>query len=448
MEEIFTEQILQKWIKSHEEEMIGDIRKLVEIPSIAEIGDEQNPYGNSCAKALEQMKIICDRLGFETKNHGNRCMVVYWGNGETKVGIWGHLDVVPAGREWVYPPFQCTQNKGFLIGRGVQDNKGPVIVFLYAMRFLKERGFAPVVGFQQILGCNEEQGMGDVDYYLKETQAPHVSFVVDCNFPVCCGEKGICKIQIKSSDVDKKLENLQGGTSANSVPSYAEASVEGEKKWAYGVGGHAAFPEGSQNAIGVLCRQLSQVLPKERSIRFLSALASDGYGKTIELACKDDISGPLTCNVGMVRMKGGKVEAEIDIRYPVTKNIEGILKKLEISMKKYGYEIMEIRDSPPYYVPSDSEIVRLLTETYKQRRVGDSTAPYVMGGGTYARKIPNAVGFGPGMGMDFSDLGLEEGHGNCHGADEAQSIENLEKALEIYIYSLVNIDRYFENKQK
>jgi succinyl-diaminopimelate desuccinylase len=65
-----------------------------------------------------------------------------------------------------------------------------------------------------------------------------------------------------------------------------------------------------------------------------------------------------------------------------------------------------------------------------------------MGGGTYARKIPNAIGFGPGQDRDFSVLGLSEGHGNCHSADEAESVDNIQKAVKIYVNALVKLDQW------
>ena len=88
--------------------------------------------------------------------------------------------MVPEGNGWLYPPFACTRKGDILIGRGVQDNKGPVIAFLYAMRYLKEKGFVPVVTFQQILGCREELDMEDVTSYLKKT-APDLSFMEEAD---------------------------------------------------------------------------------------------------------------------------------------------------------------------------------------------------------------------------------------------------------------------------
>ena len=446
MEEKFTIQELKNWIQKHEEEMLEDIRALVEIPSISEKGDEENPYGIYCTKVLKKMEEICTNWGFSIKNYENRCVETSFGSGEKKIGIWGHLDVVPAGEDWIYPPFMCTRKKNFLIGRGVQDNKGPVITFLYAMRFLKEVGFTPTVTFHQILGCNEEQGMEEVEYYLKMAGIPEFSIVTDCSFPVCCGEKGRCKLKIQSSIVDKRIEYLQGGSSSNSVPDYAWALLDGKKREALGIAGHAAFPGKSKNAIGILCKHLTEQLPEERAVEFLAILGEEGYGKKAGINCEDEVSGTLTCNVGTAELKNGRIEAEIDIRYPVTKRIEEILQRLESLMKKYGYVIKEFEDSPPYYINPEKDMVDMLTHIYREQMPGTDYTPYTMGGGTYARKIPNAVGFGPGMNLDFSALNLPQGHGPCHSADESQDIKKLEKALEVYVYTMVHISHYFESK--
>src|SRR5699024_971824 len=108
--------------------------------SIAEQGTtEEAPYGAACKAVLEEMRQIGREKGFNTENHGNRLVSFLYGVGDREIGIWGHLDVVPEGDGWKYPPFDCTRVRGFLIGRSTQDNKGPAIAVLYAMAFLKEK---------------------------------------------------------------------------------------------------------------------------------------------------------------------------------------------------------------------------------------------------------------------------------------------------------------------
>lgn len=56
--------------------------------------------------------------------------------------IYGHYDVQPAGIEdrWNSPPFELTEREGRLYARGVVDNKGQVLIHLYAIgKLIKEK---------------------------------------------------------------------------------------------------------------------------------------------------------------------------------------------------------------------------------------------------------------------------------------------------------------------
>ena len=51
-----------------------------------------------------------------------------------------HVDVVPEGNGWTEDPFKMEIRDGWMIGRGVADDKGPMVATLYALKFLKEEG--------------------------------------------------------------------------------------------------------------------------------------------------------------------------------------------------------------------------------------------------------------------------------------------------------------------
>ena len=69
---------------------------------------------------------------------------------------------------------------------------------------------------------------------------------------------------------------------------------------------------------------------------------------------------------------------------------------------------------------------------------GNDATPLVMGGGTYARKFPNAVAFGPGFPGTPNPAGA--GKGGAHQIDECICIENMWKALKVYIAALLNLN--------
>lgn len=293
--------------------------------------------------------------------------------------------------------------------------------------------------------------MKDVDYYLSRYPAPEYSFVADCGFPVCCGEKGHYHVTLRTREKLEGFTDFSGGTVPNSVPSHAKAALEdGTQLEADGIGGHAAFPDGTMNALHALCSQLKmheilQKLPEktQQAIGFLSEVSEDGYGEKIGIGCADEVSGKLTCNAGVAYLEDGHLTLLLDIRYPVTLTAEAFLKKLTDRAETSGFKVTHTADSAPYYMEKTHPFVQLLMDAWKEttRQEGE---PFVMGGGTYARKIPRAVAFGPGQERDVSVIGLKEGHGNCHCADEAESVENIKQAVEVYIAALRKIDETYE----
>lgn len=105
------------------------------------------------------------------------------------------------------------------------------------------------------------------------------------------------------------------------------------------------------------------------------------------------------------------------------------------------FEIVSVKDTEPYYRDPEDPFVSLLQTAYCEETGAEQT-PYVMGGGTYAARLPDTVGFGTGFARDFTELGLRPGHGNCHGADEAENLDNLEKAMCIYRRAILAVDAW------
>ena len=192
-------------------------------------------------------------------------------NEEKYIATVTHLDVVPVGEGWTKSPFEMWEKDGYIIGRGVMDDKGPSVVCLYALKYLKERNIPLRYPVRALLGANEETGMGDVQYYLKNYPAPAFAFSPDSDFPVCNGEKGIYQGMIYSRCAPEKIVSIEGGMAFNVIPDKAEAvlkcsgtlpeETENVKVSAkdglitvnaFGKAGHASMPEGKINAIGVL----------------------------------------------------------------------------------------------------------------------------------------------------------------------------------------------------
>ncbi|MEG0376716.1 MAG: Sapep family Mn(2+)-dependent dipeptidase, partial [Raoultibacter sp.] len=206
------------------EQVVEDITTLVRIPSTEDLDNAtpEAPYGAGPAEALKAGVALAEKLGFDAHNcDGHIAYADLAGASETQIGIIGHLDVVPAGSGWNYEPFDVTRKEGYLIGRGVLDDKGPSVVAMYAMHFFKDQGIELPYTLRMIMGANEESGMRDVTYYREHYADPAFIFTPDADFPVCYGEKGGfdgCYTS-KAMGSDAKIVEFKGGNATNAVPS-------------------------------------------------------------------------------------------------------------------------------------------------------------------------------------------------------------------------------------
>ena len=284
--------------------------------------------------------------------------------------------------------------------------------------------------------------MKDVVEYLKREKAPDYSFVPDCAFPVCYGEKGFLKAVLKSLPLSSSITALSGGQAANAIPSEGMAVIGGKVYKEQGIGGHSAYPEGLINAFGKLGKTVTEQSElserDKKAFCFLAIAGEDGYGRRLGIARSDEPSGPMTCAPTLLALENCCMKVTMNIRYPITSESEDILRDLEEKAAEYGLVVECVEDSKPNYEDPNGEWAQYLTQTFAEV-MGQRQEPYVMSGGTYARKIPNAVGFGPGLPKDLTVLNLPQGHGECHQPDESQCIDTLFQAWKIYMYTVLKL---------
>ncbi|KAJ2643074.1 hypothetical protein GGF44_001352, partial [Coemansia sp. RSA 1694] len=86
------------------------------------------------------------------------------------VFVYGHYDVMPAGdaARWASPPFTMTGRDGHVYGRGVSDDKGPVLAMLFAVAELHAARQLPLAVVFCIEGEEENGSRG-----LRTTIAAH-----------------------------------------------------------------------------------------------------------------------------------------------------------------------------------------------------------------------------------------------------------------------------------
>ena len=121
----------------------------------------------------------------------------------------------------------------------------------------------------------------------------------------------------------------------------------------------------------------------------------------------------------MLSARGDELFAELDIRYPVTFTAREIAMRIE---KALPCRVSVTGEHAPHFVSEDSPLIKALLGAYEQvtKRSG---RPLVIGGATFARVIPGAVGFGPCFPGEPSTI---------HQKDEGVSEEKLHAIYLIY----------------
>lgn len=487
---MFSKEFIDDWVEKQMPDFLKDLITITNIKSVAEFDSEVKPYGKGCRDVLGCMLKIGRNYGFNTKNYDNYVGCIELNDLDDDIGIWAHLDVVDEGTGWVYPPYDAQVKDGYVIGRGCQDNKSSAVIGLYAMRFLKEFNVPVKHNVKLFLGTCEEQGMYDLDYFVKNYPCPGLSLVPDSGFPVCLGERGSFNGDLISSDTFSEAI-IDFHTSASpymtpdsasitlvpyigfssklaALPDYIHTSRDGHGNYilsATGVSKNASMPHGCDDALMKLLCALDEchILNEHdnRIFKLCREINRTYDGSALGIRCDDEVSGPLVLTCVNARLditsdtgfnpeedtgydpdfKTGKhLKLSFVCKFPVTKNNMDFEKLTRKACKKNGYELSLVsRYNKATYFDLSNPVVSKLTGIYNDY-MGLDTKPFVMSGGTYARKLPNAFAFGTGMKLPKPPEGLFlPGHGDYHQPDEAIAIMRMQKALAIYILSLIAI---------
>lgn len=409
-------------IEQNMDALVSDLQGCIQIPSLYQNDGSGYPYGADVHKCLEYMLSKAEALGFQTGNLDNHVGWCEYGEGEEMVAVLGHLDVVPEGNGWTVPPYGGVVQDGRIYGRGTMDDKGPTMCALYGLKAIKDAGVPLQRRIRILFGLNEETGSADMKYYRAHGgEIPVMGFTPDGEYPIINGEKGLITETYRQELVQSGsliIREITGGSAPNIVPNYAKAVLvcdeelqfpeaekitvslrsEGIVVEAAGVNAHACAPEEGENAIGRLLCYLAK-LPLEGAVKdaicFLAGkLGMEHDGASLGIAMEDEVSGKLTMNFGVIRFDGKQMELKLNYRYPVTKSFGLCGPQVLAAFEGAGF----IKTAGVYkdklYMSEDSPLVQKLLAVYREC-TGDHSPPKSIGGGTYAKMIPNVLAFGP-----------------------------------------------------
>ena len=449
--------------------------------------DKFNPEAHAEQKAW--LAKTAKELGFVYRDSGKITEIELPGPANAPIlGLIIHGDVQPAEPDaWSFPPFAGTVADGYVLGRGAADDKGPLVQALLAMKALQASGAKRTHTIRLLVGSEEESDANEMPEYLKTHAPPDYSLVLDSEFPVVVGEKAWDGLAVSAplatrpgATLPYRVSALDAGLSPSIVPDRAELKlrwIDGIADWkkltdelnavqmpegtrlvvkeeendpvlrvvAYGKSSHAGVNiTGGRNALVALARAMEGKLPAggaDDLLAFARLAGQDLYGTGLGITDDDPIWGRYAVNVATIKpLEGepGTLVLFINLRRTPPRTAPESQAYLQSFVKKFDEstgasltfvpEQSYFKDEPLGF-DTNAKLVKRLMNVYA-RATGEKAKPAISGGGTYAKRIPNAIAFGmwfPGKPYPGHDV------------DEKISIADLERGERVLIHALVDI---------
>jgi len=458
------------WESPEQRKLLVDIiTRLVAVRSVREDAQPGAPFGPGPARCLGLALDICRELGFSVENVDNYVGTADLNGKETVLHILGHLDVVGEGKGWSTDPYTVVEKDGMLFGRGVIDDKGPLVAALLAMKCIRDLGVELPFNAKLVMGTDEESGSEDIAYYYKKVPYAKYTFSPDADFPLINIEKGSYKPtfaqDFTATDASPRVVSLEGGFRINVIPGEAEALLtgltapavgaalakvaeetgvvfsakaegDGCRILAKGTGGHASTPAVGNNALTALLKLLSALPLAEcdstRAIRSLTELFPHGdhAGKALGMNVEDEVSGPTTLTFSLLKLDEAGFEGRFDSRTAISANDANTRLPVEGAFTRHGFRYTGSVMHAPHHTPADSPIVQKLLHCYEQYTGVTDAKPLAIGGGTYVHEIPGGVAFG----CEFAGF-----DSNMHGPDERVPVDTLLLSGRIFTQAILDL---------
>lgn len=460
----------QELLKDSREEMIETLKELVSIKSVVTNPCENLPFGKGVEEAFRYMMDKSRELGFKTfeaEHFGGHAEI---GEGEECMGILAHLDVVPEGEGWSYEPFAGTVENGRMYGRGTNDDKGPAVAAMYAMKAVMESGVPFKKRVRLIFGLDEEVGEWEgIDKYFEAAGVPDFGFTPDADFPLVQAEMGILVFDLvkKFKKMPKQgimLKSITGGQAYNMVADKCSAVITADNyasikekvdkfkaRTGYeiscrakgrsleiiteGIPAHGARPDKGLNAISVMMYFLKEISFENDDVNeFISfyneKIGFNLHGKNIGVGFSDEISGELIWNTGIIRVDEEMGSITVNVRYPVTGSMAEVYDGMAAHLDEYGCGVVKGPHKEGIYIPEEDKLIVTLMDIYRKHTGDYDTPPIVTGGGTYARAMKNAVAYG----IKFPGEEATE-----HQKNEYIDLDNMMKGAAIYAEAIYRL---------
>lgn len=432
-------------VAKYGEQTIVSLAKLVSFNTVAVDGltPDTNP---EFINFKSELKYLSAQLGLDYIDHGY-VVLIGLGNSERKLGVITHGDVQPADPKlWHKSPYELdrTTTPGLLIGRGTEDDKGPIVTAIYAMKAIKDKGLPLDRRIELMVYMAEESDWNPLKSFLAEFTPADINITIDAEYPVVTAEKGWSEISFlipnSSTEIEVKRPSLvafSGGSFASQVPQQARASIanvdarllqqlkqrselqrgmryqfitDGDRVTilADGKSAHSSTPEDGVNAVTHLAQVLAGFSwPKNQASltqSFISQMIGLGiYAEQFgDIAYSDDFMGKMTLAPTVVKSTEQGTEVVMNLRRPLGKSPELLERQTQAALKEWQQEhgvTLEHIDTywgEPKLMDKAPHLNTLLS-VFGHFTGIKAPKPVAIGGSTNSKLFPNALSFGPAM---------------------------------------------------
>ena len=430
-------------VKTYQQDMVQSLKQLIKYNTVAIEGtpSTKNPTHIAFKAELKKQALA---LGLDFEDHGY-VAIVGLGESKERVGIITHGDVQPVNpTKWAKSPFELdlTSQPGKLIGRGTEDDKGPISTAMYAMKAIKDNNITLNKRLELYVYMAEESDWQPLKEFIKHNSLPQTNITIDASYPAVIAEKGWGMLKMtfpKNEIISNKpyLSAFTGGLFGSQIPEDAQVVIENANpfivkhiqqiaakhpkikynyQWqdkqltitALGKSAHSSEPEDGLNAITHLAELLSfKHWPNSTSgalVNFINDNLGTGlYGEKFgEISYEDDFMGKMTVSPTVLKQLDDGIQLNINIRRPKGK-MTGVLEleirqvlaqwqaKNKVTLLNFESEIEEpfVQDNAPH--------LDTLLNIFSHYTGIENPQPISIGGGTNSRLFPNAISFGPSM---------------------------------------------------
>ncbi|WP_428261519.1 Sapep family Mn(2+)-dependent dipeptidase [Haliangium sp.] len=453
-------------------------------PMLLEVLQFATYAGNEQAHAAQKQWLAgaAAELGFAARDAGPMFEIELPGPpGAEVLGLVVHGDVVEVAPEgWSFPAFEPRVEGGIIRGRGAADDKGPLVQALLAMKALEQSGLARKKTIRLLVGTDEESGSTDVATYLRSNQPPDLSLVLDSAFPVVVGEKAWNALTVSAAAGAPQLGSqpwrvtrLEAGLATSIVPDIATATLTwsaGTPDWtplllrlrarpqpegitfefvpaavtltvtAHGRAAHAGVNlAGGRNALVALAQALDGELPTGTPsclLGFAKMAGQDTSGTGLDITDEDPVWGRYDVNVATIKSTpAGALALTINVRRIPPRTGPELEQHLRAVVSAFtertgcALDVAGYFGDEPLVFDRDSPVIARLLAAY-ERSTGEKAQPIVSGGGTYAKRLPDAIAFGmwfPGRPYPGHDV------------DESVAVVDLHRGARVLLEALVDL---------